>query len=239
MNVDIQELEVADYDIIENIKTALYRLWKEKIYVVFMTFLGAMLALIYIGIVGIQVNYQTTATIYSMVYGSYEDSANGVAVMNTYAGLLGSESVCERAAASLQRADVTGASLKSMVSQGRIYLSGASSSSKEYGYKLTLVTVTSSPDTVVEISNAMANAFVDEINELLGTKTLQVMDEASRYSAYKSINVMLYLILFAAIGFVGSCGVIFVKEFFSTKVYSVAQCEPKKELILGMIPYDK
>lgn len=239
MNVDIKEIEIADYDIIENIKTALYRLWKAKIYVVLMTALGAMLALIYIGVVGIRINYQTSATIYSMVYGSYEDSADGVAVMNTYAGLLGSSSVCDRAAASLQRADITGATLKNMVSQGRIYLSGASSNSKSYGYKLTLVTVASSPEKVIEISNAMANAFVDEINELLGTKTLQVMDEAVRYSTMQSINVMLYIILFALVGFVGTCGVIFVKEFFSARVYSVAQCEPDKELILGMIPYDK
>ena len=72
MEVEVRELEIADYDLFENIKTALYRLWKFKLVVVLMTLVGLLLSLIYISIVGVKVNYQSTATIYSMVYGSYE-----------------------------------------------------------------------------------------------------------------------------------------------------------------------
>ena len=52
-----------------------------------------------------------------------------------------------------------------------------------------------------------------------------------------SINLKLYLVLFAAAGFAVSAGVIFVKEFFSPRVYTVAQCEQNRDLILGLIPY--
>lgn len=239
MNVDIQELEIADYNIMENVKTAFYRLWKYKLVVVLMTLVGFLAAIIYISVVGVRTNYYSSASIYSMVYGSYEDSTNGVKVMNTYAGLLGSPSVCERAAALLQDSNVSANSLKYMVSSGQIYLRGASTDSKSYGYELTLVTIAASPDYVVDISNAMAVAFVDEINELMGTRTLQVLDEATRYSMAKSISVPLYIALFGAVAMFATCGIIFVKEFFSAKVYSVTQCEQDKSLILGMIPYNK
>ena len=239
MNVDIRELEITDYDLLENIKTAFQRLWKFKLVVVLMTLVGFFAASIYIGIVGISVRYYSSATIYSMVYGSYEDSTDGVKVMNTYASLLGSTNVCERAAVSLQEYGISGSDLKSMVSAGQIYLSGASSDSKSYGYKLTLVTMRSTPEYVVDISNAMSKAFADEINDLLGSRTLQVVDSAVGVSYSKSMSVSLCMALFGAIAFVLTCAVIFIMEFLSTKVYSVAQCESQKELVLGMIPYHK
>lgn len=239
MNIEIQELETADYDLFENIKTALLRLWKFKLVVVLMTLVGLLASLVYMSIVGISVNYRSSATIYSMVYGSYEDSTDGVKVMNTYAALLGSSNVCERAAVSLQQEGITAAELRGMVSRGSIYLSGASTDSKSFGYKLTLVTVSSSPDNVLEISNAMSKAFVDEINDLLGSKTLQVVDGAAGVASYKSISIPLCIALFGAVAFVLTCAVIFIKEFLSVKVYSVAQCESRKEYVLGMIPYHK
>lgn len=239
MNVDIEELEIDDYDILENIKTALYRLWKYKLVVFLVTLIGCLCALVYIGIVGIQNYYRTTATVYSVAYGSYEDSTNGVVIMNTYAGLLGSPSVCERAAATLQDTGISAMALKSMVSSGQIYLSGASTNSKSYGYRLTLVVAQNAPEYVIPIANAMAQAFVDEINDLLGTNTLQVVDNANRYSMSKSINVPLCILIFGGVAMVLSCGIIFMLEFFSVRVYSIAQCERKKEMILGLIPYNK
>jgi len=237
--MDIRELESMDYDILENIKTAFYRLWKQKLIVIIMTFVGIMASFIYIGLVGVQTYYSTTASIYSAAYGSYEDSADGVAVMNTYASLLGSQRVCERAAATLQGYNLSAASLKSMANSGRIYLAGASSDSRSYSYKLTLVVHSSSSEHITEIANAMAKAFVDEINDFIGTSSLQVLDEATGYGAYKSLNPMLYIILFAAAAGVLTAGIIFVKEFLSAYVYSVAQCEQNKDLILGILPYDK
>ena len=40
-------------------------------------------------------------------------------------------------------------------------------------------------------------------------------------------------------GFMLSAGIIFMVEFFSSKVYLVSQCEKDKNLILGLIPYSK
>lgn len=126
-----------------------------------------------------------------------------------------------------------------MVSAGRIALGGVSTNSKTYSNKLTMVVTSSTPDKVPEIANAMAEAFVNEINDLLGSKTLQVVDNAVTVQAYRTISVPLVVAIFGVVAFILTCGVIFVKEFFSARVYSVAQCEAKEELILGLIPYQK
>lgn len=239
MNIDINELETTDYDILENVKVAFYRLWKMKLIIAIITLIGFWVACMYVLIVGIDTKYRSSATIFSAVYGSYEDSSAGVTVMNTYSGLLNSSRVCERAVAILGDPNMSVEYLQSMVNSGKIYLSGASTASKSYGYELRLVATADSPDFVVTIANAMAKAFTEEINELLGTSSLQILNEAKNYSSYSTINYKLIVLLGGAIALVLSAGFIFVKEFFSVRVYSVAQCEMKKENILGLIPYNK
>ena len=87
MKMNIEELETADYDILENIKVAFYRLWKMKIVVLLMTLIGFLAFGVYVGLAGVKTSYFATASIYSAVYGSYEDSMGGVTVMNQYASL--------------------------------------------------------------------------------------------------------------------------------------------------------
>lgn len=238
MNIDLNELETADYDILENVRVAFLRLWKMRYIVALCTLIGLFISFIYVLVNGVETNYRSSATIFSAVYGSYEDSSDGVTVMNTYAGLLNSSRVCDRAVANLNNSNISAQSLRNMVNNGSIYLSGASTASKSYGYELTLVVIQDSPTYVVDIANAMAKAFTDEINDLLGTSSLQVLDEAQWYSSYDATNYKLIILVCALAGFVLSAGVIFVKEFFSMRVYSVAQCEMKKENILGLIPYN-
>ena len=204
MKVNIDELEIGDYDILENIKTAFYRLWKKKLIVAVMMIVGFFLFFVYIGVVGIQTTYLSSASIYSAVYGSYEDSTYGITVMNQYVSMLGSTRVCERAANNLHDSDITAVQLRKWVANGDIYMSGASADSKAYAAKLTLVVNIDSSDHIVEITNAMAKAFADEINDLLGVSALQVMDESMDFVSYQSINTKLYLLLFVggAIAFV-------------------------------------
>uniref|UniRef100_UPI00405716C1 YveK family protein n=1 Tax=Acetatifactor sp. TaxID=1872090 RepID=UPI00405716C1 len=239
MNIDINELETADYDILENVKVAFHRLWKMKLIVAIIMLIGFLVAYMYVLVVGVDTNYRSSATIFSAVYGSYEDSSAGVTVMNTYSGLLNSSRVCERAVAMLGDSNMSVEYLQNMVNSGKIYISGASTASKSYGYELRLVATADSPEFVVAITNAMAKAFTEEINELLGTSSLQILDEAKYYSSFKSMNYKLIVLLGGAVALVLSAGFIFVKEFFSVRVYSVAQCEMKKENILGLIPYNK
>lgn len=239
MNTDIKEMEITDYNILRNIVSALYRTWKMKWIIVFATAIGGLLAVAFVKYRGDKFSYYSTAAIYSAVYGSYSETASGITLMNTYASVLGTSRVCERAAAEIDDSRITANYLMNLVSSGSVALAGASSESKKYGYRLVIQTVLDYPDNVIAITNAMANAYVSEINDLLGADTLQVFERATTTNKYKASSNYLIVGIFAAIGLFLSTGIIFIKEFFSSKVYIVSQCEGDKSLILGLLPYTK
>ena len=239
MRLEVKELELADYDLLENIKTAFYRLGKLKSAVFVMTLIGLLTSFIFISFIGVRTNYEATSTIFSAAYGSISDSSVGVPVMNTYSGMLNSNRVCEKAAALLNNAAYNAEVLRTMVEEEEIFISGASTNSKYYGYKIDLVAIAATPEDAVAIANAMADAFVLEINDMVGGGTLQVMDEAREVEESKSISVVLVALVFSGITFVFTALIIFAKEFFSEKVYTIAQCEQNEDLILGLIPNAK
>ncbi|MBR3579564.1 MAG: hypothetical protein IKN95_01030 [Lachnospiraceae bacterium] len=239
MNTEIKEMEITDYNILQNVVSALYRTWKMKWIIVFATIIGGLLAIAFIKYKGNKYYYYSSAAIYSAVYGSYSETTSGVTLMNTYASVLGTSRVCERAAALIDDSRVTANYLMSLVSSGDVVLGGASRESKNYGYRLVMQTTLDSPENVVEITNAMAEAYVSEINDLLGSDNLQVFERATDVGIVESGQNYLFVGIFAALGFFLSAGIIFVKEFFSSKVYIVSQCESDKSLILGLLPYTK
>lgn len=238
--IDIDELETADYDILENIKAAFYRLWKLKVVVVLATVVGFLASLIFIAVVGVRTTYNANATVYSVVYGSSEASADGMQAMNQYANtILRSNQLAERASEMLAGSGISAGKIQSMVFSGQISLRGYSTDSKKYGNVLTFVVSDSTSNQIIEIANAMAQAYADEINDLIGSRTVQVLNTASGIYATKSINVKKYILLFCAAAFVLAAGIIFVKEFFASRVYLIGQCESNEDLILGLIPESK
>ena len=239
MRLDIKELELADYDLLENLKAAFYRLWKLKSAVFVLTLIGLLTSFVFIGFLGVKTNYVATTSIFSAAYGSLSDSSGGVSYMNTYSSLLNSTRVCEKAAAQLNDSSYPADILKKMVEEEDIYIDGASTNSKNYKYKIYLVAVADNPSDAIKIANAMADAFVTEINDLAGGGTLQVMDEADDYEEKKNISEILVAVVFSGLTFVFSTLFIFAKEFFSEKVYTISQCEQDEDLILGLIPNGK
>ena len=239
MNTDVKEMEITDYNILRNIVSALYRTWKLKLIILFATAIGVLLSIAFITYRGNKFQYYSMASIYSAVYGSYSDTVGGVTIMNTYASILESSRVCERAAAEIDNSEITARYLLDLVKTGDVLLAGASSESKKYGYRLILQTKLDSPENVIEITNAMADAYVAEINDLLGADTLQVFEKAMVIYSAKANSNILTIALFAAGAFFLSAGIVFIKEFFSSKVYIVSQCESDKNLILGLVPYSK
>lgn len=236
---DIRMIEEQDFDIIENAFVALREVWKKKLLIVLVTIAGFLMSVIFTSVVGNSTRYYCSATLFSAVYGSYSDTTNGVAAMNRYTDLIKSSRVCNRAAQDLYNYNITSAELRRMSSNGSIKLSGANTNSTSYGYKLTLSVYSDSRENVVAITNAMASAFAAELNDLLGSQTIQVMDEATGYASYDTLNATMYMLLFTGAAFAASCGLIFVLAFFSPWVRSVAQCEQDSDFILGLLPYAK
>ncbi len=236
MRLEVKELELADYDLLENIKAAFYRLWKLKSAVIIITLMGLLASFIFLGFIGVRDEYEATATIFSAAYGSLSESSTGVTVMNTYSSLLNSTRVCEKAAAELNNSAYPADVLKEMVEEEEIYIDGANTNSRYYGYTIDLVVVAEDPYDSIRIANAMADAFVLEINDIVGGGTLQIMEEARKVEESKNISVIIVALIFSGIAFVFSSLIIFAKEFFTEKVYTIPQCEQNGDLILGLIP---
>lgn len=236
---DIKLIEEQDFDIIENAVVALREVWKKKLLIILVTIAGFLMSIIFISIKGNSTNYYSSATLFSAVYGSYSDTTTGVAAMNRYTDLIRSSRVCNRAAQNLVGYNITSADLQRMTANGSIRVTGANTNSMSYGYKLTISVHSESKEQILAITNAMASAFASELNDLLGTQTIQVMDEATGYASYSTLNVVLYILLFTGAGFAGTSGLIFVLAFFSPWVRTVAQCEQDRDLVLGMLPYTK
>ncbi len=239
MNSEIKEMEITDYNILRNVVAAVYRMWKMKWVIIFATAIGGLLAVALIKYRGEKVAYYSEASIYSAVYGSYSETNSGITFMNTYSSLLGTSRVCERAAAEIDDSRITANYLMNLVSSGSVVLIGASRESKNYGYVLSVQAILSTSDSVKEIANAMADAYVAEINDLMGVKSLQVVERATAPERIKVKTNYLMIALFAAAGLFLSAVIIFIKEFFSSKVYIVSQCEGDKNLILGLVPYSE
>ena len=237
MSDDIREMELADYGILQNIKASLYRLWKLKLIPFLSAGIGVLLAVAFLVYSGEENSYFASASIFSAVYGSYSETVSGVSVMNNYSSLLGTTRVCNRAVAEINKSDISAEYLVAQVKAGNIYLSGLKS--KSYGYKLDLCVRMEDPYYTVDVTNAMARAFASEINELLGSDVVQVFDEATYVRVIPKISKLLVIGLLAGAAFVLACAIIVIKEFFSSKVYVVSQCEADKDNILGIIPYNR
>ena len=236
---EIKNIETVDFDLIENVLVAIREVWKKRLLVLLITIAGFLLALIFVSIRGNSVRYYSSATLFSAVYGSYSDTNEGVAIMNRYSDLIRSSRVCNRAAQALVEYNIDTQDLQRMISDGMIKVSGANTQSTSYGYKLTISVFSDSSEQVLPITNAMASAFADELHDLIGSKAIQVMDEATNYSKFNTLNTKLYMLLFPGAAFALTCAVIFAVAFLSPWVRSVAQCEQDNDLILGLLPYAK
>lgn len=236
---EIKNIENADFDLIENAVVALREIWAKKLLVILVTIAGLLCALIITAVKGNSDRYYSSATLFSAVYGASADASEGVAVMNKYAEMIGSSRVCNRAAKELTEYNISSEDLKQMVANGTISMAGANTNAMSYGYKLTLSVFSDSQETILPITNAMADAFAAELNDLIGSSTIQVMDQAVSYSHFKTTNTTLILLLGTFGAFIAACGVIFVLAFFSPWVKSVNQCESDSDLILGLLPYVK
>lgn len=236
---EIKDIETADFDFIENILVAIREVWRKRLLVLLITIAGFLIAIIFISIRGNSVRYYSSATLFSAVYGSYSDTNDGVAAMNRYTDLIRSSRVCNRAAQALTEYNITAKDLQKMISDGMIKVSGASTKSTSYGYKLTISVFSDAAEQVNPITNAMASAFANELNDLIGKNAIQVMDEATGYSEFNTLNTKLYMLVFPGAAFVLTCAVIFAVAFLSPWVRSVAQCEQDNDLILGLLPYAK
>ena len=173
--------------------------------------------------------FTASASLYSAAYGSVSETTQVAKIMQSYASVIASNKITERAASILGDNTITGSYIRSII--------GVSFSDNSP------IIYISANDTSVNraimIANAVAEAFIIEAQNLTGSEGVRILDKATTgYELSKGTKK------YTALGFLG--GVLFVAvmialfEIFSDRVYRVEDAELDGKLeIIGVIPDQK
>lgn len=197
--------------------------------------IGILVAIFYLDAENV---YHAKSSVYSIAYGSYTDSANGIQAMKTYSDIVKSLRVAERAALLLGDDSLDKFTICDMieVKEPEInslgYVTDDSSIIEIYAYA-------TDKEDAIRVVNAVANAYVMEVTSITNSDSVQVLDEAFTcgitYNALK--QQLIYIGLFTIIGLVLGCIGVVLCEIFSIKITSLKQGSLYDELeIIGVIP---
>lgn len=197
------------------------------------------------GVIGIALTLSSDSDIYSAsssvysVASTYKETQTGTSAMNDYMQLATSMKVCERASLLLGSADITGSDVMSSIS---VALSSTNSSSTYTQTDSAILKITAywtDPVIAMEMSQAVAEAFIIEINNMLGADVVQLLDKPYTYSVYYNATQNMWKVRILAVlaGAVLAAAVIVLTEIFGTRARTVRECSLREQLpIIGVIP---
>ena len=213
-------------------KLAFISLWNKKIYIIVSSLIAFLIGILLTLTVSTENIYSAMSSVYGAIYGSYEESSDATSAMLSYADVLTTKKVCKRAESFLGNTDITADDIQRMIRS-------------EYSSDsiiLKIWTSADNPETAINVANAVGESFVIEMQTILGSDAVQMLDSADRYYIQKDGFKELWKlrILFAIIGFVVSSAVIFIMELFSNKIKTVEQCIfDEDDIILAILPNEE
>lgn len=210
-----------------NIKRCFYELWKKKKIIVLIGAFSILVGIFMMLNVEEVGNYSAMASVYSVVYGSYDETMTEQSNLSEFVEIGGSTNVAKRAAGILDREDITEDVIQNMYyisSNGNfMYISS-------YSYDAELA---------VNIANAVAEAFVIEYRNLTGGENIQVFESAEMATSYggDETNKKMTLIIYTCVGIFLVCFILVIRVIFSTKIQDYTECDLNGKIeILGVIP---
>ena len=217
-----------------DIKVSLLAVWKNisKCFIIAIAFLAIGTILTF----GTNVDnvYSASSTLYCPVNGNYSETNSAIQIISSYATLVKSQKVAERAISILGNTDLTYKDVQAMISY----------STSNSSINLTITAVSYDEDEAVDVANAVSNAFVEEMQSMTGMDVVQILSAAdiARVSQNGITELWKKRIAFSAVGFAIMALLIFVYELFSDKIRSVDQCLiTEDDTVVGVIPevYEK
>lgn len=220
-----EEMRLQDY-----IRISFVNVWKNKFLIVAVTLLFLLIGILYASWQTVTNTYYAKATVYT-IYGDTKQESSAVSeALTGYSDIVTSKKICERAEALIGDANINANMIRNMISAS-------------YNKSATVMTIAAYSDNravAVKVANAVAEAFVIEVQSITGSDRIQMLDRAEdvRMSS-NGLEGMIKTIMMAGIaGFAISILVIVAIVIFSNKIKSVEQCLDEDEgEILGMIPF--
>ncbi len=173
--------------------------------------------------------YAASVSLYSAAYGSVSETTQVAKIMQSYASVITSNKITERAASILGDNTITGSYIRSII--------GVNYSENS---PILYISATDTNGTrAVVIANAVAEAFIIEAQNLTGSEGVRILDKAT--IAYEiSKGTRRYTMLGVLGGVIAVAGLIILFEIFSDRVYRVEDAELGGKLeIIGVIPDQK
>ena len=186
--------------------------------------------------------YEATSSVYGMSAESYSYTQVGVSAMNDYADIATSMKVCERAALLMGNAQVTGEDIRKATTVSVGKESTSSVNTKVDSTIMTIKCESSNPVNAMEMSQAVAEAFVMEMENILGTDVVKLLDKPYSYEVAFDATQNQWMIRIAAFlfGAVFAAIIIVMGEIFDSKARTIRECTLGEELpIIGVIPMTK
>lgn len=197
--------------------------------------IGVLVAIYYLDTENV---YDAKSSVYSIAYGSYSESAEGINAIKTYSEMIKSLRVSERAALLLGDDSLDKFKIYDMIEVEEAAMN-------EFGYAteessiINIHAYSESKEDAIRVANAVANAYVMEVSSITLTDSVSVLDEAYscniKYNALK--QQIIYISIITGIGLLLSSFVILLFEVFSPKIVTLKQGSLYGELdIIGVIP---
>lgn len=93
------------------------------------------------------------------------------------------------------------------------------------------------PKEAAKIVDEIATIFTKEIQKIYNLNNVTIIDKAQVSSSPYNVNYLKDFVIYAAIGLVGSCAIIFIFFYFDTTIKTSEEIENKLKLnVLGMVP---
>lgn len=186
--------------------------------------------------------YSATSSVYVMSAESYSQTQVGITAMNAYSDIATSMKVCERAALLMGAENVTGEKIMEATTVSTGEESVASAYVQKNSTVMTVTCQSNNPVEAMEMAQAVAEAFVMEMENITGTDAVRMLDKPYAYKvAYDATqNQWMIRIVAFLFGGVFAAAIIVLAEIFDTKARTIRECTMKDELpIIGVIPVTK
>lgn len=218
-------MKLQDY-----VRISVVNVWKNRYLIAAVTLLFFLIGILLSSWQTITNTYYASTTVYTVLGANTQETAIISDALTGYSDIVKSRKVCERAEAILGDAGINANLIKSMIS----------SSYNKSATVMTISAYSSNPVVAVKVANAVAEAFVIEIQSITGSDRIQLLDEAKdvRMSSNGLEGMIKTVILSGVAGFAVSIIIIIAGVIFSNKIKCVEQCfEEDEDEILGVIPY--
>ena len=116
------------------------------------------------------------------------------------------------------------------------FISRVTVSSKSDTELIEITVANEDPETSAAIANSLAEVFRDKVYEVYKIDNLSVIDEAEPNPVPYNIGTVKNILLFAIVGLVLSCGVIFVIVYFDDTVKEEKDIEALVNTVIAAIP---